>query len=108
MATIAKIVDDLDGTEVAEGKGETVVFAMDGQDYEIDLSDKNAKAFRAALKQYVDAGRPVQGRRRAVNPEATAIREWARSNGVEVPERGRLPQEVVEKFNAATKGDDSK
>ena len=68
-----------DGTEVADGKGETVLFGLDGQEYEIDLSDKNAKAFRTAMKQYVEHGREVSkrpGRNR--NPEATMIREWIR------------------------------
>jgi hypothetical protein len=101
--------DDLDGSEATE----TVSFGLDGTNYEIDLNDENATALREALATYVGHGRKVSGTRRAArrsNGAASAssdgasakeIREWARDNGHEVPERGRIPGEVREAFEAA-------
>ena len=96
--------DDLDGGEAAE----TVSFGLDGKTYEIDLSDKNAAALREALARYVAAGRrsgsgrtSVPRRRTQVGTSAREIRDWARSNGRKVPERGRIPAEIREAFEAA-------
>jgi hypothetical protein len=100
------LIDDLDGSE-AEG---TVQFGLDGSNYEIDLSTKNAAALRKSLARYVEASRkisvsrrPNRGRRspdsNAVNN--TEVREWARAQGMEVKERGRIPAELVVKFKAA-------
>lgn len=100
------LVDDLDGDEAAE----TVSFALDGVDYEIDLNEGNAEALRQALGRYIDAGRRVGGRRRKgakvaaggnSGPSAADIREWARANGWDVPERGRVSAEVREAYAAA-------
>ncbi len=101
-------IDDIDGGE-AEG---TVRFGLDGMDYEIDLSTKNAAALRKALAKYVDAARrapgasrrPSRNGRRASNgaADSTAVRVWAKSQGIEVKDRGRVPAELVEKFKAAT------
>jgi hypothetical protein len=100
------LVDDLDGDEAAE----TVSFALDGVDYEIDLKEANAEALRQALGRYIDAGRRVGGRRRKgskvaaggnAGPSAADIREWARANGWDVPERGRVSAEVREAYAAA-------
>ena len=101
-------IDDLDGGE-AEG---TVRFGLDGADYEIDLSAKNAAALRKALARYVDSARrpPAgsrrpgrSGRRAGDGPaDSTAVRVWARSQGIEVKDRGRVPAEVVMKFRAAS------
>jgi hypothetical protein len=104
------LIDDLDGGE-AEG---TVRFALDGTDYEIDLSAKHSEALRKALAPYLSAARrapgsvtrrPGQSRRRASStsgPDPTAVREWAKSQGIEVKDRGRVPSELVAKFQAAT------
>ena len=101
-------IDDLDGSE-AEG---TVSFGLDGAEYEIDLNVEHAKALRDALARYVNAGRragggvkrPARNRRRVSGNglNSTDIREWARSQGIDVKERGRVPAEVVVKFKAAT------
>ncbi|HIT74620.1 MAG TPA: Lsr2 family protein [Candidatus Avipropionibacterium avicola] len=95
--------DDLDGS-----KGdETVRFGLDGVDYEIDLSKKNAKAIRDALAAYIDAGRRVRAARtrrassgRGRN-EAKTIRDWAAANGYEVSSRGRVPAHIREAYEAA-------
>ncbi|MDX2972367.1 histone-like nucleoid-structuring protein Lsr2 [Kribbella solani] len=101
------LTDDLDGTDIPAGKGETVTFALDGQTYEIDLTNKNAGALRKALSPYVEAGRRVTTSRGArvkhtqVDPDARTVKEWARSNGYEVNDRGRVPKEIREAFEAA-------
>jgi len=95
--------DDLDGGDATE----TVAFGLDGRGYEIDLNDKNAKALRDALAKYVAAARRSGGRagraktRTQVGTSAREIRDWARSNGFQVPDRGRIPSEVKEAFEAA-------
>jgi hypothetical protein len=95
--------DDLDGGEAAE----TVAFGLDGRSYEIDLNARNAKALRDALAKYVAAARRAGGRtagarrRTQVGASAREIRDWARSNGRQVPDRGRIPSEVREAFEAA-------
>jgi hypothetical protein len=100
------LVDDIDGDEAAE----TVSFALDGVDYEIDLNETHAEELREALARYVAAGRRVGGRRRkgqrassgtAGGPSASEIRQWARANGWDVPERGRVSADVREAYAAA-------
>ena len=99
-------VDDLDGSE-AEG---TVRFGLDGIEYEIDLNAKHAKELRNALARYADAGRRAGARRparsgRKAQPNAlntTEVREWAKAQGIDVKDRGRVPAELVVKFKAAT------
>ncbi|MBA2768735.1 MAG: Lsr2 family protein [Sporichthyaceae bacterium] len=104
-----QLVDDLDGGPAEE----TVSFSLDGAAYEIDLSPKNASAFRAAMAQYVGparrlggrstSGRGSGGRRRtgAGDNRTAQIREWARSNGHKVNERGRIPATIVEAYEKA-------
>ena len=101
-------IDDLDGSE-AEG---TVRFGLDGTEYEIDLNAEHAQALRDALARYVRAARragggarrPARGGRRASagGVDSTEVREWARAQGFEVKDRGRVPAELVVKFKAAT------
>jgi hypothetical protein len=104
------LIDDLDGGE-AEG---TVRFGLDGTEYEIDLNAKHAESLRKALEPYLGAARRApgsparrpgrDGRRvaSAAAPDPTAVREWAKSQGIEVKDRGRVPAELVAKFKAAT------
>jgi len=101
-------IDDLDGS-AAEG---TVRFGLDGTEYEIDLNAGHAKELRDALARYVDAARRVGGSaRKSANgtrrgpmgaPDTTEVREWARAQGIEVKDRGRVPADLVAKFRAAT------
>src|SRR6476646_6777966 len=100
------LVDDMDGGSADE----TVSFSLDGVSYEIDLSTKNAAAFRDSLAQYVGTARKVgrgsggraSARRRSGGDNRTAhIREWARSNGHKVNERGRIPATVIEAYDKA-------
>lgn len=99
------LVDDIDGSDATE----TVTFGLDGATYEIDLNDKNASKLRDALASYVGHGRKVSTARRARSSARSAaggapaseVREWARSNGFTVPDRGRIPSEVRSAYDAA-------
>ena len=100
-------VDDIDGG-AAEG---TVRFALDGTDYEIDLSGKHGDELRAALRKYVEHARKVggpgrrpgaRGGRRSRTADTGAVRAWARENGYDIKDRGRVPADLVAKYRAAT------
>ena len=98
------LVDDIDGGEADE----TVRFGLDGVDYEIDLAAKNAGALRDGLAKYVGEARRVGGRRRTGRKsaggnatDAATIREWAKDNGWEVSDRGRVSAEIREAYAAA-------
>jgi hypothetical protein len=96
--------DDVDGTSADE----TIRFAIDGVDYEIDLSDTNADKLREAFAPWVGHARKVSKRRAAASTGAksgspTDIRNWARANGMEVNSRGRVPAHVREAYEAATR-----
>lgn len=102
------LVDDIDGSDATQ----TVAFGLDGASYEIDVNDANAAALREALAPYVGHARKVgrggggakrSGRAAAAAGGASAkeIREWARANGHAVPERGRIPADVREAYDAA-------
>lgn len=95
------LVDDVDGGEATE----TVSFSIDGVGYEIDLSATHAGELRAALQPWIAAGRRVSGRkstsRSRVGSDAAKIREWARANGHEVSERGRVSAELREAYAAS-------
>jgi hypothetical protein len=102
------LIDDVDGS-AAEG---TIRFGLDGTEYEIDLNAEHARQLRDALAAYVRAGRRVSGgsrrparggRRGAANGlNATEVREWAKAQGIEVKDRGRVPAELMVRFKAAT------
>ena len=101
-------IDDHDGTD-AEG---TVRFGLDGTEYEIDLNAEHAQAQRDALARYVHAARRAgtgarrparRGRRTSAGgPDSTEVREWAKAQGIEVKDRGRVPAELVARFQEAT------
>ena len=104
------LVDDIDETDASE----TVGFALDGVDYEIDLSDEHASELRNAFSLYIGHARRVGGRRKsgrraqaqsspagAGGASAAEIRAWARENGWDVPDRGRVSTEVREAYTAA-------
>ena len=114
QATV-RFIDDLDGSE-ASG---TVDFSLDGRSYQIDLSDENAAKLREALTPFIDAARKAGGRSggrsrsqrqaaltekpaRSSREETQAIREWARQNGHQVSDRGRIPKSVLEAYQAAS------
>lgn len=109
MATKIAVVleDDLDGSP----GDETVRFAVEGTEYEIDLNKKNAAALRKQLAPFVDharkAGREQRrrpGRTAASRERGSDIRAWAKDQGITVSGRGRIPASVVEQYEAVTKG----
>jgi hypothetical protein len=102
-------IDDIDGGE-AEG---TVRFGLDGTEYEIDLSTVHSKELRTALSQYVEHARKAGGTaRRAVrggsrraataDTDTTAVRAWAKEQGIDIKDRGRVPAGIVTKYREAT------
>lgn len=108
---IQELIDDLDGKPADE----SVAFGLDGVQYSIDLSKKNAEKLRGALKPYISAGskvgrsaavgvRPHAGRGRGTTrgdrDQNRAIREWAQSAGFQVSDRGRIKQEIVDQYHA--------
>ena len=100
-------IDDLDGSE-AEG---TVLFGLDGTQYEIDLSTGHAKELRTALARYIEAGRRVTGTARRAGQTGrkapangvsnTEVRIWAKAHGLDVKERGRIPADLIAQYQAA-------
>ena len=112
--TVVQFVDDLDGT--AADDMETISFGLDGVAYEIDLGEDNATNLRETLAEFVGAARRVGGRvkRSTGSPsvgggtpasgrsreQTQAIREWARKNGHDVSDRGRIPALVIDAFEA--------
>ena len=100
------LIDDLDGKEIAAG-GQTIVFAYQGTEYAIDLNDKNADKLERVLAPYIAAARRTGGRttrrpRTSAKPtDNGAIREWARNNGYQVSDRGRVSREIQEAYAAS-------
>jgi hypothetical protein len=101
--TVTQILDDITG----QNADETVRFGLDGVDYEIDVSKKNAAALRKAINPWTEVARRVGGRRApalkqvASGVDNKAVRAWAASNGIALSERGRIPGHVIEQFRAA-------
>ena len=106
--TTVQLTDDIDGSQAAE----TVSFAIDGRSYEIDLSTEHADDLRHSLARFVAAARPAgrvnassrrgQSRhRRPQGADSSAVRAWARENGIPVSPRGRVPQAVVDRYTSA-------
>jgi hypothetical protein len=108
---VTELTDDTNGKPADE----TVTFALDGREYEIDLTSKNAAALRKAFDVYVEHGRRMSGGRRQRSSgtaassssrskshlDTKAVREWAGKNGHKVSERGRIPASVIEAYKAA-------
>ena len=103
---VEQLTDDLDGGKAEE----TVSFAIDGIEYEIDLSRQNAVNLRKGLDEYVAKGRriggrskrgPSHGRAGIDKSQSRAIREWAKGQGMKVSERGRVSEEVTKAFEDA-------
>ncbi|MEU6625863.1 Lsr2 family protein [Streptomyces litmocidini] len=103
------LVDDLDGGEADE----TVTFALDGKTYEIDLTTANAEKLRGLLEPYTTSGRRTGGRTtggrgkgRAVatgSPDTAKIRAWAKENGMNVNDRGRVPADIKAAYEDANR-----
>jgi integrase len=103
MATkvLTTLRDDIDGSNATQ----TIRFALDGVEYEIDLSDRNANRLRNSLSDFISHGRKVgkPGRKStsASAVDTKAVRAWAKSAGIDVSGRGRIPADVIDKYRAA-------
>lgn len=108
---ITTLVDDINGDPIDEGQGETVLFALDGVNYEIDLSDENAAKLRTVLEEYTEKGRrasratsgkaaPRRAPSSGPKEDLSAAREWLRANGHTVSERGRIAANLLEEYRA--------
>jgi hypothetical protein len=113
------LIDDLDGSE----GDQTVTYTVDGQEYEIDLSEKNAQRFRDALAPFIEKSRPVErqtfiptptrgggtrrksssGGGRSGRSDLGDIRAWAESQGMQVSSRGRIKKEIIDAYDEAHK-----
>ncbi|MEE6388337.1 MULTISPECIES: Lsr2 family protein [Microbacterium] len=114
---VHQLVDDIDGTVLEVGEGETVHFSLNGTSYEIDLNPEHAEELRQALEPYITAGRRAGSgastgggrsssssssrKRPSRNPEVAAIRAWAKENGYTLSERGRVPAPILDAYRAA-------
>lgn len=102
--THTQLIDDIDGSSAAQ---ETIIFGVNGKHYEIDLSATNAERFHETIHKYVSSARPASKHRknttlRTPRDVSTAVRDWARTNGYPVAQRGRLPREIIAAYRAAT------
>ncbi|UNO40595.1 Lsr2 family protein [Streptomyces sp. MST-110588] len=101
------LVDDLNGGEADE----TVTFALDGKSYEIDLTTANAQKLRESLAEFVKAGRRTgraaggRGKARVASSggkqDTAEVRKWAKENGYNVNDRGRVPADIREAYEKA-------
>ena len=103
MATkvLTTLQDDIDGSAAVE----TVRFGLDGVEWEIDLSERNANRLRNSLSDFIAHGRKVGGKRVRKSSsneiDAKLVRHWAESNGIEVNSRGRIPADIVKRYQSA-------
>jgi hypothetical protein len=104
MATkvLTTLQDDIDGSAAVE----TIRFAINGVEWEIYLSDRNANRLRNSLSDFIAHGRKVGGKRErnatsSREFEPKDVRQWAEANGIEVNSRGRIPAEIVERYRSA-------
>lgn len=108
--TVVTLIDDLDGT--AGDDIQTVEFGLDGVTYEIDLNEANAGKLRDHLAEFIGSAQRTGGRVKRglgiTRPEGSgrsreqtqAIRDWAKKNGYDISDRGRIPASVIEAFEA--------
>ena len=112
---VRQLIDDLDGSEIPEGKGESVEFAFRGVSYRIDLTNANVAKLEKALARYIESATKTGGSRRRARRRRngrtgdgssreglSAIRTWAAKHGHNVSSRGRIPTKVIEAYEAAT------
>lgn len=100
-------IDDIDGSPLGDD-GETVEFGFEGRNYQIDLTEENAQKFREFMEVYVENGTRITARKtgggRSSQKTSTvnnkAVREWARAEGYEISDRGRIPAEIIEAYRA--------
>ena len=111
---VRQLVDDLDGSEIADGKGEQLEFTVRGMTYRLDLTQANVTKFDKALAPFIESATKVgaprrrsrggvdaRSKSRGSKRELSAIRAWASKHGHQVSTRGRIPGEVMNAYEAA-------
>jgi len=98
---------DYDSKEIPEGEHMTRAFSLDGRDYEIDLCERHSQKFDEVVSRFIEKARKVTGRAGKPKRRTTAhrqrsadIRAWAKQSGMEVSDRGRIPANVIAKYEA--------
>ena len=101
---VQTLVDDIDGSEATT----TVTFSVSGVDFSIDLNDKNVAKFDKAVAPFVEHAQRIGGRRQRgaatvtkLTSNAKTVRSWAQANGYAIPDRGRIPGEILAAYEAA-------
>ena len=96
---------DYDDKEIPEGEQRSITFGIDGQDYEIDLCARHSETLTEAVGKFAEHARRagIRGtkrrRRTTANRRRSAeIRAWAKSSGIELSDRGRIPGHVLAGF----------
>ena len=99
---------DYDEKEIPDGEHMTRAFSLDGRDYEIDLCEKHSQKFDEAVKRFADKARKVSSRMSrpkritaAHRQRSADIRAWAKRSGIDVSDRGRIPAQVITKYDAS-------
>ncbi len=98
---------DYDSKEIPSGEHLTRAFSLDGRDYEIDLCEKHSQKFDEVMKRFADRARKASTKVSRTKRRTTAhrrrsaeIRAWAKRSGLEVSDRGRIPTQVIKKYEA--------
>ena len=98
---------DYDSKEIPDGEHLTRAFSLDGRDYEIDLCEKHSQKFDEVVKRFADRARKVSTKMGRTKRRTTAhrrrsaeIRAWAKHSDMEVSDRGRIPAQVITKYEA--------
>lgn len=108
-----RVMIDIESDLSGKSPAEQVDFSWNGHQYEIDLTEEEKLAFQDAIKEYLDNARVKVGRGRGskskparteLGASPATVRAWARAQQIDVPARGRIPNEVYERFEAANKG----
>ena len=108
---ITEFIDDIDGSPAER----TFAFAVDGTNYEIDLSADNIAEFNSAIGGFIESARKIKGSKnsdgRRARTEAAggrqsrehtqAGREWARQHGHHISNRARIPASIKQAYDKA-------
>jgi hypothetical protein len=104
---VTQLISDVSGEEIADGRGETVEFAYRGTSYSIDLTAQEAADFDASMAVYLEhatrrgSSTRSAGRSAAKGSDAKAIRAWAKDQGIDIPDRGRIPSDVRARYESS-------
>ncbi len=99
---------DYDSKEIPGGEHLTRAFSLDGRDYEIDLCEKHSQKFDEVVSRFADKARRASSRATRTKRRTTAnrqrsadIRSWAKDSGITVSDRGRIPSQIIAKYEAS-------